>query len=526
MLLTDEVEKQTALNVNLNKSKTVFIIPFTLKEDFTNLHETLVKSDWDIPKKVSRKNILEHVKNLIQFDYDSFGNGTIGREYILKDESREKYKLPVNTSHKFYLLTKKGDYIFKVNKVSIFLFETKIGFLTFEIIHTNKSLEQIVSTNYYIKHLHHLYHSQLLNQKEYYLARNNAQVPSDRVEESPLTMSSIAMNLLEPIGVDRYFSSENNEPESAIVYNSLMIDETFEGVEGKEKLLGEYLFKLRRTFKESYKPAPNELMLDKNPQIIQLFENSYWGVSLEGFTNVIHLTNDHVTNEFFNGNYQSNLAQSYFYLYIIALHQRYALLALNSRAQDMPKSEQLSVADFEKIQKLRKEINYFILRSFFKHVSSITHQQALYEKIEKCLQIEALKEDLRLELDALSSVAELQQYYRLKEQEADRRRLREQRDLQRERDKEEQERKDKLEDQRKEKHADIFLIWSTVFVVFSAITGTWSVIADLFIKSNQPLIHYSANKALLIIAALLILGGIGAFLSVKKKWGKTNSTTL
>ncbi|WP_335715673.1 hypothetical protein [Neobacillus drentensis] len=506
MLLSYEVQKETVLNVNLNKSKTAFIIPFTLKDDYKQLHETLINSDWDVPKKVSRKNILDHVKNLIQFDDDSFGNGTIGREYTLKDESREKYNLPQNASHKFYLLTKKGEYIFKVPKVSLYLFETKVGFLTFEVTHTNKNLDQIISTNYYIKHLHHLYKSQLLDQKEYYLTRNSAEIHSENLEDSQRTMSSIAMNLLEPIKVDRYFSSEKNEPESAIVYNSIMLDETFEEVDDKEKLLGEYLFKLRRSFKESYKPASKELMLDENPQIIQLFDNSYWGVSLEGLTNVVHLTKDDVTNEFFNGNYQSNLAQSYFYIYIIALHQRYALLALNSRAQDMPQSEKLSATECEKIQKLRKEINYFILRSFFKHVSSITHQQALYERIEKCLQIEELKQDLHLELDALSSVAELQQ------------------ELQRQKDKDEQERKANLEVLRKEKHADTFLLWSTVFVVFSAITGTWSVLADLFIKSKEPIFHYSANKVMLYISIGLILLGIGAFVSVKKKWKTIESS--
>ncbi len=500
MLLSYEVQNQEALHVNLKKSKTVFIIPFTLREDYKHLHDRLINSDWDFPGKASRKYILDHVKHLIQFDDQSLGNGTIGREYILKEHAREKYNLPVNASHKLYLITKKGEYIFKVNKVSLFLFETRTGFLTFEVIHTNKNLDQIVGANYYIKHLHHLYQSQLLNQKEYYLSSQGLVDESVESEESRRTMSSITMKILEPIGVERYFSSENNQPESALVYNSLMLLDTFEVTENKEKLLGEYLFKLRRSFKESYKPAPSELMLKDNPQIIQLFENSFWGVSLEGLTNVVHLTNDQVTNEFFNGNYQSNLSQSYFYIYMIALHQRFALLALNSRAQDIPKNEQLSAGDFEEIQKLRKEINFFILRSFFKHVSSITHQQALYERIEKCLQIEELKGDLHLELEALSSVAELQQYYRLKEQENEMRKLREQ------------------EDQQKEKHADTFLIWSTVFVVFSAITGTWSVIADLFRKSTEPLFHYSAAKAMLIVSIVLILGGIGAFVSVKRKW--------
>ncbi|WP_223596547.1 hypothetical protein [Neobacillus bataviensis] len=49
MLLSCEVQNETVLNVNLNKSKTVFIIPFTLKEDYKQLHETIINSDWDFP---------------------------------------------------------------------------------------------------------------------------------------------------------------------------------------------------------------------------------------------------------------------------------------------------------------------------------------------------------------------------------------------------------------------------------------------------------------------------------------------
>ena len=83
LLLTLEADKQAAINVNLKKSKTEFIIPFLLKEDYQQIHERLVNSDWEVPKSKSRKNILENVKKLIQ-DNDSYGTGMIGREYILK----------------------------------------------------------------------------------------------------------------------------------------------------------------------------------------------------------------------------------------------------------------------------------------------------------------------------------------------------------------------------------------------------------------------------------------------------------
>ncbi|MDP4084460.1 MAG: hypothetical protein Q8934_07560 [Bacillota bacterium] len=501
--------------VILNKSHTVLIVPFTYGKQYVHIGKELTENGWEICDSQNRKNILEHINILIPNNPEKKRNGAIGCEYVLNRNFREKHQLPKNESHNLYLIIdQKRKFSFKISKISLFLFETQVGFLTYEIMHTDPSLDSIIMTNYYLKHLNHLYKGSLFSQKEYHFASASI----DALTENDRTLSSITFSLLGECNVTSYFASVTNEPENALVYNTILLDENFNLGGNSEEQLGKYIFYLRRTFKESYKPAPSELELTHNTQILQLFENSFWGVSLEGLSNVVYLTKDPTTNQFFQDNYQTNLVHSYFYLYMIALHQRYALLSLNQHAQELPVSESLNIEEFEEIQNARKKINYFILRCFFKHVSSVTHQQRLYELIENTLQIEALKEDLRIELEALSSVAELQQYYRIKENEKEEKRLKAVLEEQKETEQMNQAIRDKEEQERRERHADTFLLYSTIFVVISTITGAWSILTDFFVKNKQPLFHFSADIMLLIVSILFIALGFISYKQIQNKW--------
>ena len=76
---------------------------------------------------------------------------------------------------------------------------------------------------------------------------------------------------------------------------------------------------------------PQEFDLENNPNVLRFFENSYWGISTEGLNNIVYLVDDNTTNEFMTTGYQKNLQNSYYYIYILALHQRFALLNFCSR---------------------------------------------------------------------------------------------------------------------------------------------------------------------------------------------------
>lgn len=137
---------------------------------------------------------------------------------------------------------------------------------------------------------------------------------------------------------------------------------------------------------------------------------------------------------------------------------------------------------------------------YFLHVSNITHQQDFYNQLSKILNIQELKEDLAIELEALSSIAELEK------------------NKKREMEKEKRQEAEKLEQERKEKNADTVLIYSTVFVVISAIAGAWDILSSLFIWDGKPLVPYPAVSALIILSAVCIMVGFLSYYFIKKKW--------
>jgi hypothetical protein len=540
------------------KSKTTLIIPFSYNKSYQEVEETLA-TDWiSDNKKIERKNILEHVSNLIASNLEDITNGTIGRYFELNVNAREKYHLPVNTSQNFYLMDENGEEVtnFKITKVYLYLFETQIGFLLYDIKHNSNDLETIILTNYHLKHLNHMYNAKLYNQKEYFLFFKKKAKPISELTMDFRTLSEISGNILNELHMHTYFTNSNSNPETAVIYNFMLLDKMFLREPQWENKLKLALFKLRKGYKNSYLPSPLEFDIVNNPQTIQLFKNSYWGVSLEGLANLAYLTENNVTNDFFTSNYTGNLEISYFYIYILALHQRYAFLALNVEASEINKDEDETVIDVNsseaKVLKLRKDINFLILRGFFKHVSSVTHQQALYEVIAKNLSIEELKQDIHSEMEALASLAELQAAKREKEKEKREMELREQsREERRAREAEEQKRleqereerrawelqeqkrleqeredrrdREREEDDQREKNADRFLLISTIFVVISTITGSWSILVDFFVKSKRPPVPIPAPYVLLILSILMITLGILGYKFINDKWKSNNS---
>ncbi len=498
-------EQNIRTKVVSSKSKTSLIIPFVYSKDFQQIEDTLCHSWMVNNEHIERKNILEHVSNLVAANPEEMTKGTIGQYFEFKKEAREKYGLPKNESNNFYLINKKEQEIacFKIHKVSLYLFETNVGLLVYDIKHNSDKVDNIILTNYNLKHLNHLFQSHLYTQKEYFQVKNNNERSFQDLPNDMRTLSDITANMLNDLDVQTYFTNSKNGPETALVYNFMILDKTLLREWNSQEKLKLALFKLRKGYKDSYKPNPNEFDTENNPETLQLFENSFWGVSLEGLTNLVHLTDDDVTNDFFTSNYAGNLEVSYFYIYILALHQRYAFLKLNALASEISRGEEEAIIEKESvtiIPKLRKDINFLILRGFFKHVSSVSHQQKLYEVIAKNLSIEELKEDLHFELEALAAIVELQESKRQKEMEA----------------LYQQSEKDQF-DQR-EKNADRFLAVSTVFVVLSTITGSWAILVDFFEKSNRPPLAFPAPYALLILSVLLSSIGVWGYRYISAKW--------
>jgi Mg2+ and Co2+ transporter CorA len=122
-------------------------------------------------------------------------------------------------------------------------------------------------------------------------------------------------------------------------------------------------------------------------------------------------TGDETADRFFSSTYYGNVENTYFPLYLLALHQKYALLALANEAAGLP--AQLAARDEDALEQnrlltsLKKKIADFLLRSSYKQVSNVTHQADFYSFVRDRLRVDDLFGELREALEALASLTEV-----------------------------------------------------------------------------------------------------------------------
>lgn len=379
------------------------------------------------PIEFQTERLFHYIEVLISSEH--YNPGTIGCRYRMAGEQgRDKYKLPPRPNQPIYLHRKEGTVQFYLDDVELLLFKTQVGFLVYQIHYDSaQGIDNIILGNYGLKKF------SLDDQRLGYIitksdpdAKDNGIYHKESKWEG-LNLVETSLNILNELNVLTFFEQEIRraptkklesdsieappaaQPAHALVYTAVVMDKSINQYPEWQDVIMKILFRLRRSFKESYKPAPFEYSIDGNPEVLQFFENSYWGISSEAVANLVYLVDDETTNAFFSGNYFGNLKQSYYYLYILTLHQRYALLNLAIEAAKLPLDVHALASEErkerqEKLLETRDKMAFFVLRCVFRQVSNISHQNRLYESIRTALGIQSLMEEIDWELKAINSL--------------------------------------------------------------------------------------------------------------------------
>lgn len=400
------------ISYQLNK----LIVPFSYNKDYSLMLNKLCKqnenSSYWHDEDLDTDRLFHHISKLIHFNDE--WEETIGRRFVITDEGRAKLELPTK-DQLVYLIhkRKKPEYYYLcIKQVELFLFETQVGFIAYELEHLDNpqdneagypyqhlkkvpdlSVDTIINANYFAKSF-----KRKNDLDTYYYEKKGT-------NQKGFRLASITSKIIDDFDVDSFFEHEaksnENTASNALVYSALVLGKPFIREGDSQEKLGKYLYYMRRAFKPSYKPAPREFELEKNPNIMQFFANSYWGISMEGLTNIVYLIeDDDVTNNFMLSGYTHNLENAYFYIYILALNQRYTLLRFFG---------QVGSPTGNNIIKSRQHIARFWLRSLFRQVSNVDHQDHLYKRIHKVLGIEDLLEELHSELGLLADLSLIQE---------------------------------------------------------------------------------------------------------------------
>lgn len=521
------------------------------KEEEYNERISLCKSKlrWKL-KRTNGRHLFSYINNLI---YEQDIPARIGIAIELDFKDGDCSKLGISKNNEFKRVIRKGSdkYEFKYDFINLYLFETGVGFLVYSLEFCNDSkvkIDDIIEGNYYYKKynedgIYEGYLSEINKRKEYYLERkrkfeeiNLADNSNKKIIEKYKSRAEKAeenlkrVEALEKLIEDEEEKSSKDDKEKRrarwveLILEDLNLGKTkFIGTEKdasyshvfsyinleeetSEYDINRYLYWLKNSYKKTYKPT-YKILNDKNQEgYLRLFENVWWGASIEGLTCITKYTkNDKLTNTFIN-TYNGTIGSIYLYMYILMLHMRYALLKYIIEAADINKEiKNYEESDIKKINELKEKIILLDLRCIFNDVSNISSQVKVFDMMRESLRIDRLNKELYKEIENLSELANL--YYKKKLLDKEKK-DREEKELQKQLEekriydaREEEEKREKIKSESLE----------TIYYVIGALA------VSSFIKDIIESFEYSYPWIYLGLVVTSIIGLIWRYKYIKKK---------
>ncbi|QHS23352.1 hypothetical protein GWK91_10485 [Virgibacillus sp. MSP4-1] len=369
---------------------TYLIMPFTYSRPF----EQVTSLPFFQLKKMTTEKVYDHIEKLISEE-----DKRIGKSFSLDHNCRTKVGLPNNKNKPITYKVKHHSFDLIIEDIDLYLFDTQVGFLVYHIRLSDSansiSIEDFILTNYHLKKFYFKHNEMYFYDKK----------SKDEWMQKPVDFQQISEWLTADISVDAFFDQHSSKLNHSLIYTAAYMEKPEADVD--QQML-KYIFYLRKSYKHSYLPAKQELDLEMNEDVYQPFENSYWGVANEGIVNLSYETGHPATDLFFQRDFFQKLESTYFYLYILLLYQKYSLLHMSVKAGEIRQElEGKEYAEKLKVMNQYKfEIVDFTVRGFYQQVSYITHHSEFYDKIKKRLGIPELHEELKSEVDALTSFIE------------------------------------------------------------------------------------------------------------------------
>lgn len=306
---------------------------------------------------------------------------------------------------------------FNITDMGLYLFNTGIGLLWYEISDIDLNTEQLSVFNFHYKELN--------------IPKNFFYFKSDYY--NGFIMGDYVTRLLKVLGTDiKYYSSRLNlskesdaaifVPDKAILFNYIVFNK-HESMLGDlmagalEKSLTSAAYYFSKGYKLSYKVLP-----DIKDNMYHPFENAYWNISKEGAGYyLIDSVENHKYYTSDKGLYRK-VMNDYFLIFIIVLQQEYTLLKyaemigknltanpekyLDSELYDEDGNEKNNefIRLEREVRKLTTEVNVFLTKNVRASVSHIQVQNDLYLYARQRLNVLNDIKDLTLGLESLQGL--------------------------------------------------------------------------------------------------------------------------
>ena len=359
------------------KNKSYMFIPFILErgeppDAFRQLAGAVEESaDW------TRRN--DEVRYIYKYVADKFNGQDPWCQcfhYRLEEGSRGKYGLPdpdyccrFTTTPKFQ--SRYTDFGFYILEVHLYLFSTSVGILAFKLRFEKEDPFWIASAQYNLK------------------KASRQSFSTGRKETGETTALELSRALMSAFGREKdfnffYYANEKNTERAHFL--------TFLPV-GMKRDYRQELYYLRRCYNDGFQYIEEE---SDNDVIHFQSKDIQWGISTEA---AICLACPELGRpDFIEGTLYPNFDTQYLFMYIMLLHQKYALYRF------LTKIGVGAYNKLEQLEKFREQLYEFEADFVFDCVTEVPQYQNLYDKITAAFALKRMYQDVREPLVKLSEM--------------------------------------------------------------------------------------------------------------------------
>jgi hypothetical protein len=205
-------------------------------------------------------------------------------------------------------------------------------------------------------------------------------------------------------------------PHQLLPFAAVYVDGVSEGGDPERETV-ELLYRMRSFFHSGQKihPTPEDSQLYDHPALLPYAEGMWFVFSLDGGAFVAC---DAPRDDFWRGTLPDHLNHVYFLLFLLVLHQRYALTMLEERVArhwvvgEERQAEEERIAAFERIH---DTLLSFTARGYFSQVMQQEHHHRVYQRWQETLQVQRLYGEVRGEVQEMYQYVLLRQTERLQQ---------------------------------------------------------------------------------------------------------------
>lgn len=382
------------------------VIPFEYSKEYSSTVSKIRESkSWEQNGRVPRDLFL-HAKRLISSE---ISENSIGASFLLSEEGRKDLEFPLLKDQVGVLLKKGAEgpelpdfkIRFMVPEVFLYLFETRVGFIVLDIKYVEpESLEAVEMASYQLKKI---------GLSRSFIYRDGEKPEKDKKGKSFFDRFFESLKLL--VSLVSFFEEQDRMRRHFYLFSYLILDHVPESETERNNFIAETLFRMRNGFHAHYQPSKKEYDLEHNSQFLSFVHNIFWGVSVEGVACVAFLTGDHRQTHFLTHTFSNNVESSYFYLYILAMAQRFSLLLISQKTADLPPEIRGSIDVLKNkkeiigaIDTLQQEIVLYGLRINYSQVSFNFHYTLFYEKLREVFRLDYQHAELDAEVKNLGTL--------------------------------------------------------------------------------------------------------------------------